>query len=75
MLLAGHYVVPTYTIRNDRIARWDRFARPDQLPAFNIGFPQVWWYDPAKAAKTGRRRKAAAGAPHPPRTLPQGEKE
>jgi microcin C transport system substrate-binding protein len=53
VLLAGHYVVPTYTLRADRIARWDRFGRPDPLPAFNIGFPQVWWYDTAKAAKTG----------------------
>jgi len=53
VLLAHHYVTPTYTLRRSRIARWDRFGHPDQLPEFSIGFPTVWWYDDAKAAKTG----------------------
>lgn len=53
VLLAHHYVVPTYTLRKSRIARWDRFSHPDTLPEFSIGFPTVWWYDDAKAAKTG----------------------
>ena len=53
VLLAHHYTVPTYTLRNSRIARWDRFSHPDTLPEFSIGFPAVWWYDEAKAAKTG----------------------
>ncbi|MDB5542296.1 MAG: hypothetical protein JWQ89_4023 [Devosia sp.] len=53
VLLAHHYVTPTYTLRKSRIARWDRFSHPDPLPEFNIGFPTVWWYDEAKAAKTG----------------------
>jgi microcin C transport system substrate-binding protein len=53
VLLAHHYAVPTYTLRKSRIARWDRFSHPDTLPEFSIGFPTVWWYDDAKAAKTG----------------------
>lgn len=53
VLLAHHYAVPTYTLRKSRIARWDRFSHPDTLPEFSIGFPTVWWYDEAKAAKTG----------------------
>jgi len=53
VLLAHHYVTPTYTLRKSRIARWDRFSHPDVLPEFSIGFPTVWWYDEAKAAKTG----------------------
>jgi microcin C transport system substrate-binding protein len=53
VLLAHHYVTPTYTLRKSRIARWDRFSHPDMLPEFSIGFPTVWWYDEAKAAKTG----------------------
>jgi len=53
VLLAHHYVTPTYTLRKSRIARWDRFSHPDTLPEFSIGFPTVWWYDEAKAAKTG----------------------
>jgi len=53
VMLAHHYVTPTYTLRKSRIARWDRFSHPAELPEFNIGFPTVWWYDEAKAAKTG----------------------
>ncbi len=53
VLLAHHYVTPTYTLRKSRIARWDRFNHPEVLPEFSIGFPTVWWYDEAKAAKTG----------------------
>jgi microcin C transport system substrate-binding protein len=53
VLLAHRYVVPTYTLRKSRIARWDRFSHPDKLPEYAIGFPDTWWFDPAKAAKTG----------------------
>ncbi len=53
VLLAHHFVVPSYSLRNDRIAHWDRFSHADKLPAFSIGFPNVWWYDRDKAARTG----------------------
>ncbi len=53
VLLAGYYIVPSYTLRSDRIARWDRFSHPDKLPDYSIGFPDIWWYDPAKVAVTG----------------------
>ena len=53
VLLAHNLVVPSYTLRASRIARWDRFSHPDTLPEFSIGFPGVWWYDEAKAAKVG----------------------
>ena len=53
MLLHHHYVVPSYTLRNSRIARWDRFSHPETLPEFSSGFPTIWWWDEAKAAKTG----------------------
>ena len=56
VLLAHHYVVPTYTLRRSRIARWDRFSHPEELPEFSIGFPTVWWYDETKAAKTGKAK-------------------
>ncbi len=52
-LLFNYFVIPSYTLRNERVARWDRFSHPDPLPEFSVGFPQVWWYDQAKAAKTG----------------------
>jgi microcin C transport system substrate-binding protein len=53
VLLFNYFVVPSYTLRNERVARWDRFSHPDKLPEFSVGFPQVWWYDEAKAQKTG----------------------
>lgn len=52
-LLHHHFVVPGYTLRNARIARWDRFSHPETLPEFSSGFPTIWWWDAEKAAKTG----------------------
>lgn len=44
VLLAHHFMIPSYaSLPVTRIARWDRFARPDRLPEYSIGFPQVWW--------------------------------
>jgi microcin C transport system substrate-binding protein len=56
VLLWNHYVVPTWTITYARTARWDRFARPEKLPAYSYGFPDIWWYDAARAAKIGTRQ-------------------
>jgi microcin C transport system substrate-binding protein len=53
VLLHHHYLVPSYTLRNSRIARWDRFSHPDPLPEFGSAFPTIWWWDEAKAEKTG----------------------
>lgn len=53
VLLHHHYLVPSYTLRNTRAARWDRFSHPENLPEFSSGFPSIWWYDAEKAAKTG----------------------
>ena len=56
VLLHNHYIVPGYTLRQSRIAHWDRFSNPEPLPAFSSGFPTIWWYDEAKAARTGGAR-------------------
>ncbi|HMN87407.1 MAG TPA: extracellular solute-binding protein [Bauldia sp.] len=53
VLLWNHYLVPGWTMRAVRVARWDRYSHPDPLPEFSIGFPTIWWWDAAKAAKTG----------------------
>jgi microcin C transport system substrate-binding protein len=53
VLLFNYFITPSYALRNQRIARWDRFSHPEPLPEFSVGFPQVWWYDEAKARKTG----------------------
>jgi microcin C transport system substrate-binding protein len=57
VLLWNHYVVPQFTYDKQRTARWDRFSRPDPLPQYAAAaFPTVWWWDAAKAAKTGSRQ-------------------
>ncbi|WIY51973.1 extracellular solute-binding protein [Devosia sp. YIM 151766] len=53
VVLAHHFVIPSYTLRMLRAARWDRFSRPEELPEFSSGFPALWWWDPDKAARTG----------------------
>jgi microcin C transport system substrate-binding protein len=55
VLMAHHFLVPSYALRNSRIARWDRFSHPEPLPEFSSGFPTIWWWDEEKAAKTGSR--------------------
>jgi len=53
VLLAHQYAIPTYTLRNARTARWDRFSQPDTLPEFSIGFPDIWWWNADRAAEIG----------------------
>ena len=56
VLLWNHYVVPQFTYNQSRTARWDRFSHPDPMPKYGISdFPTIWWWDAAKAAKTGSR--------------------
>ncbi|MBB4567769.1 extracellular solute-binding protein [Rhizobium leucaenae] len=43
VLLAHHYVVPTFYGTTTRIAYWDKFAHLPELPYYSIGFPEVWW--------------------------------
>jgi microcin C transport system substrate-binding protein len=57
VLLWNHYVVPQFTYNQSRTVRWDRFSHPDPMPKYGISdFPTIWWWDAAKAAKTGSRQ-------------------
>jgi microcin C transport system substrate-binding protein len=51
VLLANNYVIPQWFSKFDRYVYWDRFGRPAQMPKFDFGFPSVWWFDEAKAAR------------------------
>jgi microcin C transport system substrate-binding protein len=48
VLLSHHYVVPLFYSGTTRIAYWDKFARPSELPTYAIGFPDIWWSKDAK---------------------------
>jgi microcin C transport system substrate-binding protein len=44
VLLWNHYVVPQWTSRKLRTARWDRYGRPEKMPEYGVSaFPTVWW--------------------------------
>ncbi|MFC2250604.1 extracellular solute-binding protein [Labrys portucalensis] len=62
VMLAHNYVVPMFYSSVDRTLRWDRFGQPAALPALGYmgGFPDIWWYDEAKAAKIGTVEKEPA---------------
>ncbi|MGG9999126.1 extracellular solute-binding protein [Pseudovibrio ascidiaceicola] len=51
ILMWEQYVVPGWTSPFSRVARWDRFSHPDQLPEYAVGFPTIWWWDEEKAKK------------------------
>jgi microcin C transport system substrate-binding protein len=56
VLLWNNYVVPQWTYPYVRSARWDRFGHPDPMPKYGApAFPTLWWWDAAKAAKTGTK--------------------
>lgn len=55
----GHWVVPNFHTNVDRVAYWDKFARPEITPKQGVQF-DTWWLDAGKAA-TLAQRKAAAG--------------
>ncbi|MEQ8246788.1 MAG: extracellular solute-binding protein [Alphaproteobacteria bacterium] len=42
VLLAGHYVIPLYHQRGDRLAYWDKFARPQTIPTYGFVL-ETWW--------------------------------
>jgi microcin C transport system substrate-binding protein len=55
VLLWNHYVVPQWSLGATWTARWDRFGRPERLPDYSFGFPDIWWWDAARAARAGGR--------------------
>ncbi len=54
VLLWHHFVVPQWHSKGIRSARWDRFGLPKTQPDYNIGFPDTWWFDEAKAKRIGK---------------------
>ena len=51
VLLWEHYMILQLYEPRQRIAFWNRFGAPEPLPARDVGFPSVWWYDAGKASK------------------------
>ncbi len=54
VLLSGYYVIPQWHMSAHRVAYWNRFSHPEVLQKYGLGFPDVWWVDPAKDAALKR---------------------
>ena len=55
VLLWGHYVVPQWHVRIDRLAYWNRFGIPEHA---KYGADSMsWWIDPVKDAALKQSRK------------------
>ncbi len=46
VLLHSHYVIPHWHIKKWRLAYWNKLKRPKNIPKYNLGFPETWWYNP-----------------------------
>jgi microcin C transport system substrate-binding protein len=56
VLLWNFYVVPQWSYPYERTARWDRFSHPNNMPQYGrSAFPNIWWWDAERAAKTAAR--------------------
>nr|CAA6811130.1 MAG: ABC transporter, periplasmic substrate-binding protein [uncultured Thiotrichaceae bacterium] len=57
VLMHNYYIVPQWNISMYRVAYWDKFGRPDQIPRYSldgageVGELTSWWVDPAKVDK------------------------
>ncbi len=57
VLLRGHYVVPAWHARVDRLLYWDKYARPEVTPK-NGTSVDFWWFDATKAAALEAQERA-----------------
>jgi len=55
VLLWGHYVIPNWHVRVDRIASWNKFSRPAVVPRRGTSL-DYWWFDAAKDAALKSRQ-------------------
>ena len=55
VLLWGHYVIPNWHVRVDRIASWNKFSRPAVVPRRGTSL-DYWWFNAAKDAALKNRQ-------------------
>jgi len=51
ILLWQHYAIPNWHLQSWRLVYWNTVTRPDDLPPYDLGFPDIWWaaHEPARA--------------------------
>ena len=60
VLLHGHYVIPNWHSRVQRILHWDKFSRPEKTTKYGTSVDH-WWFDEAKAARLAANRRGGNG--------------
>ncbi|MDX1487425.1 MAG: extracellular solute-binding protein [Acidiferrobacterales bacterium] len=58
VLLHGHYVIPNWHLRYQRILYWDKFSRPKATAKFGTA-TDLWWFDAQKAARLEAAQQSA----------------
>ncbi|MGR3539841.1 MAG: extracellular solute-binding protein [Hasllibacter sp.] len=51
ILRAERFVVPVWYKANYWVAYWDQYDHPDELPPYDLGELDFWWYDAEAAAE------------------------
>ncbi len=59
VIRAGRYWVPQWYSNKHRLAYWDVFGHPPNLPKYlsGVGAPDFWWSDAAKATRPEQTQK------------------
>lgn len=50
VLLWNFYMIPGFYPNNVFLVHWNRFGRPKSQGAYQIGYPDSWWFDQSRAA-------------------------
>ena len=58
VLLWGHYVIPQYHAKGDRVAYWSKFSRPEITPTQGVQV-DAWWIDPNRDRAIANAKDAA----------------
>lgn len=57
VLLWGHYVIPNWHLRKQRLLYWDKFSRPSRTTKYGTSY-HYWWFDARKASSLAAAREA-----------------
>lgn len=70
VLLWGHYVIPHWHVRVDRVAYWDKFKHPDIIPAAGYQL-ETWWIDPSRETVVAQAKAQATAETVGSETAPE----
>ena len=62
VLLAGHYVIPNWHSRVNRVAYWKKLVHPDVMPRYAIDL-NAWWIDSGKEREVAGHKRALGQDP------------